>query len=262
MMPLQLHVKAVGTTEGIRANVQAALARNLPELSTAMALLHGHSGPMVIVGSGPSMPTHLEEIRGERAKGHPIFAVKGAHDFLCQQGLQPDYWLCVDPRDRTYLLKDANDHTTYFVSSRCDASIFEALKDRKVILVHTWAHEEHCDEYKDRLLIGGGTTSGLRAITLSYVLGFRKIVLYGFDSCLAKDRFTKRFTGEGTEPDKVIDVIVGGKRFWCNGAMAQQANEFQHCHQTMPGIQIEAKGDGLIAAILKDRKRRDDIVFS
>jgi hypothetical protein len=227
MQPLKLHVKPAGTVEGIRANVQAALARNLPEMAPGIV---AHDGTMVVVGSGPSMPEHVEEIRAERELGRPIFAVKGAHDFLCQHGMQPDLWLCVDPRDRAYLLQEANDHT--------------------------WAKEEHCEEYNGKLLIGGGTTSGLRAITVSYVLGFRKIVLYGFDSCLAKDKFTKRFTGEGVEPGKLIDVIVDGKRFWCNGAMAQQANEFQQYYEAMPDVKIEAKGDGLLAAIIAARHKR------
>lgn len=253
MRPLTIHVKPAGTPEGIRANVQAALARGLPELPPGLVT---HDGTMVIVGSGPSMPSMIEEIRKERELGRPIFAVKAAHDFLCEHGIEPDLFLCVDPRDRSSQLSKANDHTVYLISSRCDASMFEALNNRKVMLVHTWAESEHCPEYEGKLLIGGGTTSGLRALTVSYVMGFRKIILYGFDSCLADDHATKRFTGEQVEPEKRVDVIVDGRTFWCNGAMAQQANEFQDYYKVMPDIHIEAKGDGLIAAILQARRER------
>lgn len=253
MHPLKIQVKPAGTPEGIRANVQAALARNLPEMSPGLVV---HDGTMVIVGSGPSMPSMVEEIRKERELGRPIFAVKAAHDFLCEHGIEPDLFLCVDPRDRSNQLCHANDYTTYLISSRCDASMFEALNGRNVVLVHTWAPAEHCQEYEGKLLIGGGTTSGLRALTVSYVLGFRKVILYGFDSCCAADRVTKRFTGEQVEPEKLVDVVVDGRTFWCNGAMAQQANEFQDYYQAMPDIQIEAKGDGLIAAILRARRER------
>lgn len=253
MTPLKLHVKPAGTPDGIRANVQAALARNLPELAASPI---SHDGTMVIVGSGPSMPSMVEAIRAERERGRPIFAVKGAHDFLCQHGITPDLWICVDPRSFTHLLTEANDQTTYLISSRCQPSIFDELKTRRVLLIHTWAQEEHCDEYNGKLLIGGGTTSGLRAMTVSYVLGFKKLILYGFDSCLAHDKRTKRFTGEGVEPGKMVDVIVDGRRFWCNAAMAQQANEFQDYYKVMPDLQIEARGDGLIAAILAARRKR------
>lgn len=253
MQPLALNVKPAGTPEGIRANVHAALARSLPELSPSLI---AHDGTMVLVGSGPSMPDQVEEIRQQRAMGRPIFAVKGAHDFLCQQGIQPDLWLCVDPRDRAYLLKEANDHTVYLISSRCDPSMFDALAGRNVHIVHTWAAEEHCDEYNGRLLIGGGTTSGLRAITVAYILGFKSMVLYGFDSCLAKDKWTKRFTGEGVEQGKLVDVIVDGKRFWANGAMAQQANEIQQYWAVMPDLHLDVRGGGLLAAIVEARKKR------
>jgi hypothetical protein len=202
------------------------------------------------------MPGLVEEIRAERAQGRPIFAVKGAHDFLCRHGIQPDLWMCVDPRDRTNLLQEANDLTAYLISSRCDASIFDALQGKRVLVCHTWAQEEHCPEYEGKLLLGGGSTSGLRAITAGYVLGFSKFILYGYDSCLDKDRTTKRFTGEGVEPTKILDVIVDGKRFWTNGAMAQQANEFQQYYDVMPDLQITVKGGGLIAAILDARKKR------
>jgi hypothetical protein len=88
------------------------------------------------------------------------------------------------------------------------------------------------------------------------VLGFNRFVLYGYDSCLDKDRTTKRFTGEGVEAHKTLDVIVDGKRFWTNGAMAQQAHEFQDYYTAMPDLQIEVKGGGLIAAILDARRKR------
>lgn len=254
MRPLALQVKPAGTPDGIRANVHAALARNLPELSPALV---AHDGTMVCVGSGPSLPEYVEQIRQERDAGRPIFAVKGAHDFLCEHGLPPDLWLCVDPRDRAYQLQAVNDQTIYLISSRCDAAMFEAVAGRKVVLVHTWAPEEDCEAYRGRLLIGGGTTSGLRAITVAYVLGFRKMKLYGYDSCLASDRKTKRFTGEGVEPGKILDVIVDGRRFWCNGAMAQQAKELQDYYRMMPDLHLEAVGDGLIAAILEARRKRE-----
>ena len=251
MRPLQLNVIVAGTPEGIRANIQSALARNLPEIVPALV---SHDGTMLCVGSGPSMPDFITEIRDEHEKGRPIFAVKGAHDYLCRQGLPPDLWLCVDPRDRSDLLQEANDVTTYLVSSRCDPSMFEALKNRRVMVMHAWAEEEQCPEYKGKFMIGGGSTSGLRAVTTGYVMGYRNFILYGYDSCLSKDKTQKRFTGEG--PGQIFDVIVGGKRFWTNGAMAKQAHEFQDYYAVLDGIHMTARGDGLIAAIIQTRQER------
>jgi hypothetical protein len=101
---------------------------------------------------------------------------------------------------------------------------------------------------------GGGTTSGMRAINIGYLLGYRKFVLYGYDSCNDAEG-KKRFTGEMTGP--TLDVYVGAekRKFTCNAAMAQQANEFQMLYAVMPDITVEAKGPGLIAAIIDERKR-------
>lgn len=254
MTPLVINVIPAGTTEEIRANVSSALARSLPELVPALV---SHDGPLVCVASGPSTPQFLESIKRERERGRPILAVKGAHDYLCRNGVVPDLWIGVDPRDCSDLLEEVNDHTTYLVASRCSPLVFDTLKGRRVVLVHCYAEEEPHPGFKGKMLIGGGSTSGLRGISAGYALGFRNFILYGYDSCLADDRTTKRFTGEKVEPHKVVDVIVDGRRFWANGAMAQQANEFQQYYQLLERFHVEVHGDGLIAAIVKARAARE-----
>ena len=97
----------------------------------------------------------------------------------------------------------------------------------------------------------------MRAINIGYVLGFRKFILYGYDSCIREDG-TKRFTGE--KAGKTIDIYVGEaphrKKFVSNMAMAQQANEFQLVFSVMPDITLDVKGDGLIAEIMRVRECR------
>lgn len=250
MIPLAIQCQNYGTPEANSANIRSALARGLPAITPGLCR---HDGTFVVVGSGPSMPAFVDEIREERSHGRPICAVKGAHDFLCEAGIPPDLFICVDPRDRRENIKYANDETIYLMASRCDPLMFDRLKDKKVMLWHSFGSMQEAEAYKGHPAIGGGSTSGMRAITVGYVMGFRKFVLYGMDSCLAPDRKTKRFTGE--EAGSVFEVQVGeGPKFWCNGAMAQQAKEFQELFTTFPDIQIQAKGDGLIAEILRQRK--------
>lgn len=252
-----IQVQQAGTTDSNGENIASALARNLPELSPAIC---SHDGHFVIVASGPSLPQYVEAIREEQLSGRPICAINGAHDFLVENGITPHLFVSTDPRNTIVanVSKPQND-TIYLLASRCNPELFEHLKDSKVLIWHAWSDEPECKVWQDekRFGIGGGTTSGLRAIQVAYVLGFRRFILYGFDSCLAKDKDTKRFSGEKVGPRGYItDVIVGGKRFWCNGALAQQATEFQMLYRYMPELTIEAKGDGLIAAIIAERKKR------
>lgn len=171
---------------------------------------------------------------------------------MIENGIIPDCFISVEPRDRTENLKHKHEEVAYLLASRVNPNVFEHLNDCHVTLWHSWSTDEECEAFKGKMAIGGGTTSGLRAINVGYVLGYRKFKLYGFDSCLSEDKKKKRFTGEG--PGQIIDVVVGEKTFWCTYALAQQAQDFQKLYQIMD-ITIESVGNGLISAIIDERKR-------
>lgn len=256
MQKLELTVQAAGDPEELCSNIRSSLARGLPELAPALCT---HDGTFVCVASGWSMPNYVEEIRAHRKAGRPIVAVKAAHDFLCENGIEPDLWVNLDPRDRTNGIQRHNAHTVYLVASRCPPITFDTLKERKVVLWHSWSQGPELKALgAGKMAVGGGTTSGMRAINIGYLLGYRKFVLYGYDSCNRADGI-KRFTGEMTGP--TMDVWVGDgpnrEKFTCNAAMAQQANEFQMIYTVMPDITVEAVGPGLIAAIIAERQSLD-----
>ena len=255
MKKLELQVQAAGTLDELQSNIRACLARKLPEFTPAPTT---HDGTFVCVASGWSMPGYIDEIKAHRAAGRPIVAIKAAHDFLMDNGVTPDIWICLDPRDRRGGIDKVNDHTVYMVASRCAPVMFDHLAGRKILVWHSWSDSPEAKALPGgKLAIGGGTTSGIRAINIGYLLGFRKFVLYGYDSCNRADG-VKRFTGEMT--GQTMDVFVGGptgRKFTCNAAMAQQANEFQMVYAVMNDITVDARGPGLIAAILDERRRRD-----
>jgi uncharacterized Rossmann fold enzyme len=252
MEKLEIKIRAAGTPGENAAYIRSALSRNLPEFQPSPCR---HDGTMVLAGSGPSLPEFLAEIKEHRANGRPICAIKGAHDYLCENGVEPDLWVDLDPRDRTNGVQRKNDYTTYLVASRCPPVMFDHLANKKILVWNSWSMDEESQAIGGRLAVGGGTTSGLRAINLGYLMGFRKFILIGYDSCIKEDG-TKRFTGE--KAGKTVDIYVGDgpdrKRFVSNMAMAQQANEFQLIYTVMPDVTIEARGDGLIAEILKVRR--------
>lgn len=262
-----------GTPQSNADNIRSALARGLSEFTYPAPFFH--DGNIVIVGSGPSLPDFLESIREEKRKGRPICAIKGAHDWLIDNGIQPDLFVSCEPRERP--LKHVSETCCYLIASRCSPALLDQLQGKRVILWHsvgsktgseppvkekiTWDDcnlEDECEAFRDKpIALGGGSTSGLRAMTIAYqIFGFRNMTLYGFDSCLAPDRKTKRFTGEDVGNGLVVDVIVAGKRFWCNGAMAVQASEFQDVINSMPGLKLDVKGDGLLAAIMSSRRAK------
>jgi uncharacterized Rossmann fold enzyme len=241
-----------------RENILSCLARRLPEFQPA---LFPHDGTAVLCGSGPSLPSFIEEIRSERLKRRPIVAIKGAHDILCENGIEPDVYISCEAKPRLECVQRANKHTLYLLAGRCGPELFDHLSERecKVHVFHTWAPQEgergELPELAGHNLIGGGTTSGLRAVTLFYVWGFAKFVLYGYDSCLNENGM-KRHYGGTMAKEQTVDRIFEGRRFLCNWAMAMQADEFQTAYQTLPGVTFDVKGDGLIAAIVNARRAK------
>lgn len=260
-----------GTPESNAENIRSCLKRGLPEFAITPCV---HDGTFVVVGSGPSLlkKENIEGIRAEQAKGRPICAIKGSHDFLIDNGIEPDLFVSVEPRERP--LKHVSDKTCYLLASRVAPALFDQVAGKDVLVWHSFSsltnhppvakdgEKPHwkdfdplpeCEVWRGRFGVGGASTSGLRAVNLAYVMGFRKIIFYGMDSCLAEDRFTKRFSGENTGEGKVIDVIVGGRRFFCNGALAAQAMEFQEVLNMFIDLKIEVRGGGLLAAIMETR---------
>ncbi len=256
MQPLVLDAATFNVPQGVTSHIEHSCKLGLPELMPAIC---SHDGTGVIVGSGPSLARFADEINAERDKGRPIMAVKGAHDWLISKGIEPDMFVSIDPRDRRNNVQKETINTIYLLASRCCPEMFEHLKDRKIMLWHAGSSREENEchgKHGVKYLIGGTSTSGLRACNIYYYMGFRKVVMYGMDSCNAPDGITKRIDGSLT--GQTIEVVVdgSGRKFTCNIAMAEQAQAFQKLWEMMPDLQVEIKGDGLLAAIHQERKRR------
>lgn len=236
-----------------RENILSCLARNLPEFQPGLL---PHDGTMIVVGSGPSLPDFIDEIRAEREKRRPIFAVKGAHDVLCEAGIEPDLFMSVEAKPKLENVKHKNKRTTYILSSRCAPELFDYLSDCSVIVVHSYDDKtQKLPEMVGKTVVGGGTTSGMRAVTVAYLLGFSKQILYGFDSCLSADKRKRCYDTGSFQDHQIIDRWVANRQFFCNGAMAMQADEFQEYFKMLPDLLLQLKGDGLLAAIMSERKR-------
>lgn len=240
--------------EQARANIVSACTRGLREFMPAIVK---HDGHMVIVGSGPSVADHVEEIRDEQAQGRPVMAIKGAHDWLRSRGITPDVWVSMD--SQVSILKHLlmkSESTCYLVASKVPGEVFDHLRDQQVVLWHAWMGQgEEALFPEGSCMVGGGSTSGLRGITLAWLMGFRRVILYGFDSCL-KDG-AKRV--DGSKPiDWTIPIQAGihGTQRICDSSMASQANEFQlMTFAVMEDLKVKVVGDGLIADIMEERKR-------
>jgi len=210
-------------------------------------------GVIMLVASGPSVAGQIDVIR-EMSKTTLIVAIKDAHDWLIDNGVIPDYALAIDPQEHRISFYKPNTGVEYMIASQCHKAMFDNLEGHKVTIWHPYVMKGQ-DRPKNSLLIGGGTTSGLRAISLFYVLGWRHFALFGFDSCLTGDML--RINGSGLkegEPLTEVRIDQDGETFYCNPSMALQAEHFQTYYDYLPDSHYYGFGHGLIQAIIKKRE--------
>ena len=251
-LPLKITGKCVAEDETLFANMDAAIARGYPQIKEAQP---AKTGAILLVASAPSVKGQLELIKKMKAAGSPIVAIKGAHDWLIDNGVTPDYALAIDPQEHRIAFYKQQSNVHYMIASQCHPAMFDNLEGCQVTLWHPYVKKGQ-DRPKNCMLIGGGTTSGLRAISLFYVLGYRQFELFGFDSC--NDGELLRINGEGLkEGDKLIEVKIDpqGETFYCNTAMALQAEHFQTYYDYLPDATFNGHGRGLIQAIIKKREQ-------
>jgi len=249
-VPLKIVGKCVADDETLFQNMENAVARGYPQVLRQES---PKNGMITLVASGPSVAGQLDVIR-EMAKTSLIVAIKDAHDWLIDNGVVPDYALAIDPQEHRISFYKPNHGVEYMIASQCHKAMFDNLEGHKVTIWHPYVMKDQ-DRPKNSLLIGGGTTSGLRAISLFYVLGWRHFALFGFDSCLDGDKL--RVNGSGLkEGDQITEIRIDqeGETFYCNAAMALQAEHFQTYYDYLPDAHYYGFGHGLIQAIIKKRE--------
>src|SRR3990167_6622545 len=98
LSPLRIGGKCVNSDEELFGHIRLSLERHLPEVERQEP---AHDGAIAIVASGPRLKTQLETLREVRASGSPIVAVRGAHDWLIDNGITPDFAVTVDPLENS-----------------------------------------------------------------------------------------------------------------------------------------------------------------
>lgn len=245
------------TDEYICENIRQNAGRDLPMVQFKR---------ICIVASGASLKDHLEDIRDRKAAGFDIAAMNGSHDFLIEHGITPDFMFMIDAREGKNLsfLRLANDHTTYVIASQCHPEIFEALKDRKVLLwqVHNYegadiAIQEAMGERQAPIFMGAYNV-GQSCLGPIFAMGYRVWHLFGYDGSAPFGR--KHAFEQPQNADEILHEMVWPldqneceipgltKRYLATGTMAHHAKTFVDRYNAFrdAGIEIEILSEGLL----------------
>jgi len=237
----------------IYASIRKNIRRQLPQIG--MDPRKNPQKAMMICG-GPSTTDYLDEIKRRKRQGWKIVTLNNAHNWAREQGFKVGAQIMLDARPyNVRFVAEPIDGCRYLIASQCDPSIFEALKDHEVFLWHAAGEEEQkiLDPYyqKRYIPIQGGTTVGSRALWLLYTLGFRKIAIYGMDSCIRNKKQHHAYKQPENDAEIVHKLRIGRRIFWAHPWMTVQCDELLQMLPMLPNdLLLQWKGDGLIPHVM------------
>jgi hypothetical protein len=245
---LQLEVRTTCNTpdEDIVAQIRASKERGGKWLES---LTPANGRTLLIAGSGPSAWKALESINGIECD---VMALNGAYAALIDRGYPvPKFYAQLDARQvNVNFLRDARKETQYLLASQVHPDTFDLLRDFDVTTFHLNTEtEQQVFGGTEGLFYGSaGGTIGSTALALAATLGYRHLVLVGYDSSFdnGKSHLVPQSQNDG---QRTLEVEFNGKWYKTTPTLAGQVNEFfpwnQALHNTFPDIVVDLAGEGL-----------------
>lgn len=212
-----------------------------------------HGRHVVLVGGGPSLAEYVDELKFRQSQGQWIWALNGSWRWLEANGIRCGTQVLMDARPENVALV-APDTYEKFYASQVAPEVLDAAKDGDVWLWHvgTPGMAEMLErEFPARaMLLGGGTTVGILAMSLAYALGFRFVHLYGFDSSY-RDGEGHAYPQALNDGEKVVEVQCDGETFRAAPWMVAQADEFAEVAPQLHalGVTLTVHGTGLLPKV-------------
>lgn len=251
--------------EEIRANITSASERGLKVVSPHVQ----NNEKTLLLAGGPSLNAHLDEIKAKRDEGYKLVTTNGAYSWAIKNGLEVSAQIVVDAREfNNRFLEPIQLKCKYFIASQCHPSCFDKVPADQTWLWHSAIDEDQAkelSEYYDArsecfFPVLGGSTVILRAIPLMFMLGFHRIEIFGFDSCLL-DGEHHAYKQDENILKSILQVSCGDQIFLCQPWMASQAQEFMDLMKVMSesNLELVVHGNGLIAHIIQSAADSEDL---
>jgi uncharacterized Rossmann fold enzyme len=212
----------------------------------------------VIVGGGPSLKEHLFYVKGMQMAGAKVYATNNTYRYLAENGIHADAHIMLDARWGNLEFVPEVKCEKYY-ASQCHPAVLKAAGDDLIC----WHAAMTCYQgliernHPDAISLGGGTTVGMKALSLAYLLGHRHLRLFGFDSCYRESHHA--YPQKLNDGEKILDVTVAGEKFQCAPWMITQSEEFKDIAPVLVGCGcvLRVYGEGLIPHLASLMKPRD-----
>jgi hypothetical protein len=142
----------------------------------------------------------------------------------------------------------------YLIASTCHPKFFDHLEGFDVALWHVFANEEDVQ----RLLppgdwaIVGGSSVGLRALTIARFLGFVNFEIFGMDGCDGKSG--KHAAAHPNQAKISLPLDYDGVRYYTTPNFLECAKETPQELDNLPGVKAKFHGEGLVQHLMRNHK--------
>ncbi len=212
-----------------------------------------HDKKAVLIGGGGSINNCIEEIRQLQNEGAIVFGLNGASKWARGHGISIDYQVIIDAKEESKELVDTGANA-YLMASQCNPETLKRAKNP--ILLHLIT--ENVEDFlpKERVkkggytLVGSRTTVGTTAMCIAYILGFRDLHLFGYDSSHT-DGKSHGYSQPMNNNMPFVKMEWAGKTFDTSIAMKGQAERFPLFAKQLKelGCHIKLYGQGLLQTI-------------
>lgn len=155
-----------------------------------------HGRKLAVVGGGPSIVGHLDELR----EFTDIWAINGACRFLREHGIDSTL-LTIDPVD--WLAQRVSGAKKALLGTRCHPDTFKALEGAEITLF------EAAQDAESGVWVSCSTVTA--AFQLSMMLGYRKTVFFGCEGSFSER--SHAYMDEQELQDFRFIVQCGGKQY-------------------------------------------------
>jgi SAM-dependent methyltransferase len=233
----------------VKANLEAGWAQVVPHQK--------QDREVVLLAGGPSMKGQLDKIRELRAEGCAIVTVNGAYHWALENELPVGAQVVLDARAfNARFTRPVRADVKYLIASQADPSTLEGLPEETTSIWHSGISDANEALARSKLdgfffPVPGGSTVTLRAIPLLRMLGFARIHVFGWDSCVMGDEHHAYGQAEN-DGQPTVPITCGGRTFWCVPWHVSQASEFRDLIKFLGDeIELAVYGDGLISHMLQ-----------
>lgn len=218
------------------------------------------TGPIAIVGLGPSLNDTWEEI----AKFDHILTVSGAHQFLIQRGIVPTWHSELDTRPhKIEAMGLPHKDVHYLIGATVHPKMWDHLKGYHVTLFYPLSSNPVIirDIPRGEWCVSAGGSVGNKAVVIARMLGFTDMRLFGFDSCIRNGIAHAIAHPNPVRPEYIQPCVVNGRTFLTTKPLLSYAQIALRLTDRLSDTKFTFYGDGLLQEMYKTHVRTEDPIL-